>query len=740
MLTSVCRRRVARFSLSTLIAAVGLGALAAAPAAAALPGSVYTMSNEAAGNGIVVFNRTATGALTQVAEVASGGNGGVNSPPFGGDHLDSQGSVELSDDGHLLFAVNAGSDSLSSFVVLPGGSVQLVSTVPTGDYPISVDSRSGLVYVLNEGELGPTDDASEGTIQGYTVSPGGTLTALPGSVEPLSVTGNENAVPAQIAFDNTGRTLTVTHRAPLPLGFPFNLPGSSRIDTFVLNADGTPGPAVVNAAVGDVPNDFAPFGFAFDPSNRLLVTNAFGPSISSYAINTTTGALTFIPGGNTTVPGTFAPCWIAITPDGRFAFLSNTGSDDITRLSIATDGTTTVLGTTALPGAGSAADIVLSPDGRFLTVLSVVAANLGPPPAADTSQADTYAVGTDGSLTLLADGQTPATLAGGVTGLAASAADATPPDTTITAGPADGSSTNDTTPAFSFAAVPATEPNPTFTCSVDGGAAVACSSPFATPALANGPHTFSVAATDFGGNTDATPATRTFTVDTVAPDTTINAGPANGSTITDRTPTFGFTASEAGSSFRCRVDGGALAPCTTPFTTPTLGAGAHSFAVAAVDAAGNADATPATRAFTVQIKRPQPGCPVSGAQRVGTNANNTLNGTAAANVIFGLGGNDIINGRGGRDCLYGGSGRDRLNGGAGGDRLFGNSGNDRLTDTSGRDVFSAGAGTDRINARDSTRAGRRLRDTVRCGAGRRDLALVDRRDTVSRDCEIVLRR
>jgi Ca2+-binding RTX toxin-like protein len=72
--------------------------------------------------------------------------------------------------------------------------------------------------------------------------------------------------------------------------------------------------------------------------------------------------------------------------------------------------------------------------------------------------------------------------------------------------------------------------------------------------------------------------------------------------------------------------------------------------------------------------------------------------------------------------------------------MSGDTGNDRLTDNRGRDVFDGGSGTDRINSRDVTRANRRQRDTVRCGTGRRDVAHVDRRDNVSRDCERVFRR
>jgi hypothetical protein len=91
--------------------------------------------------------------------------------------------------------------------------------------------------------------------------------------------------------------------------------------------------------------------------------------------------------------------------------------------------------------------------------------------------------------------------------------DTTPPQTTITGGPAPGSTTADRTPTFTFSS---SEASSTFLCRYDTKAFVACSGPGAsdTPstALTAGQHTFAVKATDKAKNVDATPATRTFTV------------------------------------------------------------------------------------------------------------------------------------------------------------------------------------------------------------------------------------
>ncbi len=88
-------------------------------------------------------------------------------------------------------------------------------------------------------------------------------------------------------------------------------------------------------------------------------------------------------------------------------------------------------------------------------------------------------------------------------------------------------------------------------------------------------------------------------VDTIAPDTTIDSGPAEASTILSHTPSFGFSSDDPPSSFQCSVDGDAFAACASPQTTVTLSAGAHSFSVRATDAAGNVDPTPASRTFTI---------------------------------------------------------------------------------------------------------------------------------------------
>ena len=176
-------------------------------------------------------------------------------------------------------------------------------------------------------------------------------------------------------------------------------------------------------------------------------------------------------------------------------------------------------------------------------------------------------------------------------------ADRRPPQTQFDSGPSG--VTPDSTPTFNFSA---DEPGSSFECRVDSGALASCSSPHTTISLSDGEHMISVRAIDAAGNIDAIPATRTFTVDTHPPETTLNSGPSG--LTPDSTPTFEFNADEPGSSFECRVDSGAFTSCSSPHTTTSLSDGEHTIYVRATDAVGNVDASPATRTFTVDTVAP----------------------------------------------------------------------------------------------------------------------------------------
>src|SRR5262249_50107716 len=152
--------------------------------------------------------------------------------------------------------------------------------------------------------------------------------------------------------------------------------------------------------------------------------------------------------------------------------------------------------------------------------------------------------------------------------------------TTIDSGPSGAVASANASFTFS-----ATKPGSVFECGLDSAPFITCSSPASYSGLAQGSHTFQVRALDSAGNVDPTPASRTWTIDTIPPDTAITSGPPALSNST--AATFGFSATEPGSTFDCKLDAGSFTTCTSPTTYSGLAAGAHTFQVRAGDAAGN---------------------------------------------------------------------------------------------------------------------------------------------------------
>jgi hypothetical protein len=162
--------------------------------------------------------------------------------------------------------------------------------------------------------------------------------------------------------------------------------------------------------------------------------------------------------------------------------------------------------------------------------------------------------------------------------------DVTAPNTTFTSGPSG--ATNDNTPVFAFRS----EPDATFECRIDAGAWQKCASPVTTTPLPDGPHSFAVRATDAVFNVEPAPATRSFTVDTAAPNATITKKPPK--RFFKKRIKFKFSVSEPGARLQCNLDGRGWRTCQPTYRF-NVKAGKHRIQVRAVDRAGNADPTPA---------------------------------------------------------------------------------------------------------------------------------------------------
>jgi hypothetical protein len=177
--------------------------------------------------------------------------------------------------------------------------------------------------------------------------------------------------------------------------------------------------------------------------------------------------------------------------------------------------------------------------------------------------------------------------------------DVTPPPVPVLSG-VPASPTGATGASIGFTS---SEAGATFRCSVDGATATPCTSPAVLSSLADGPHTFSVAAVDGVGNA-STPATATWTVDTSPPPVpVVTTGPAALTNAT--TATFEVFEADPTATLACSLDGAAYAPCTSPVTYTALSEATHTFDVKALDELGN-PASATQWAWEVDVTAPAP--------------------------------------------------------------------------------------------------------------------------------------
>lgn len=295
---------------------------------------LYTESNAVSGNTIIGFTQKSDGSLINRNEYASGGYGS-------GAGLGSQGALCISRDMNLLFAVNAGSSTISSFRIRPNGSLQLLFTLSSnGLLPRSLTLYGNLLYVLNE---------QSSAICGFTVEPNGFFTKIKGSEHSLS---GLNVDAPQISFQPDGKALYVTEKA------------TNLIDKFTVDNAGAITSVTYTMSTGVTP-------FSFDYSWRakaMIVTNAANGfsgagSCTSYKTNGS-GGLKAVNGA----VGNFetSPCWVATAKYGSFAFVSNTGTNNISSYYIDTDGALTLLKPVAGQDGTKPIDIVVSEDNRYV--------------------------------------------------------------------------------------------------------------------------------------------------------------------------------------------------------------------------------------------------------------------------------------------------------------------------------------------------------------------------------------
>jgi hypothetical protein len=325
-------------NVRTKIAAAGLGGAAATalltfgagPAAAASTHhhshdqdghghAVFVEANDPNGNSIAVYDRNPDGTLTSAGRYATGGRGGVLAGSVV-DHLASQGALTYDAERGLLYAVNAGSNTVTVFGVHNDRLQRLDVVGSGGTFPVSVTVHRGIVYVLNARD--------GGSIQGFAQL-GTRLVRIPTwhralGLDPTATPEFVNT-PGQVAFTPKGDQLVVTTKS-----------NGNQIDVFHIDAFG--GPSATPTVTPDPAG--VPFAVAFDRTGRIDVAEAGPNAVASFALHPD-GTLTLV---NRVATGQAATCWIVDT--GSHLYADNAGSGSVSRFDV-TNGGIVERGTTA---------------------------------------------------------------------------------------------------------------------------------------------------------------------------------------------------------------------------------------------------------------------------------------------------------------------------------------------------------------------------------------------------------
>ncbi|MGO9342370.1 MAG: lactonase family protein [Acidimicrobiales bacterium] len=340
--------------------------------------SVFVQTDSTSGNQIDVYDQAPTG-LTFAGSYGTGGKGGVESGAVV-DDLASQSSLVYDPGSSTLYAVNAGSNTISVFFVW-GDRLFLLQVLPSGgEFPVSIAVRGNLVYVLNAG--------GAGSVQGYGRF-GPFLFPIPHASQSLNLSNtnppNYLMGPGQVGFTPDGRQLIVTTKA-----------SGSNIDVFSVGFFGSLSPPVVNASSSPVP-----FSFVFAPDGSLVVAEALHSTVSTYVVN---------PNGTLSAEASLADgqgalCWIT-TAQG-VDYVANAGSNDLSAYRVGPGGSLSLVGSTgvvATTGAGPI-DMAASPGGQYLYA-----------EAGGAGAVDEFAVNSNGNLSAIGS----VTITPGIEGIATS--------------------------------------------------------------------------------------------------------------------------------------------------------------------------------------------------------------------------------------------------------------------------------------------------------------------------------
>ena len=324
-------------------------------------------------NAVIAYRRTADGRVTEIGSFKTGGTGLANPQGLLGPD-DSDKEVIASPDGHLLFAVNQGSNSVAVFRVRRDGSLDLVNDRAVGSggtEPVSLSIAHGRLYVVNRGdEVQGQSGTIAPTITVFEIGPRGILRQDVHATTTLPL----GLSPSQLLVSSRSNLAFLDTFTPPPLN---NVPGANEVVPYRIAADGK----LVPVAGGGVGAPVTPpllLGLAEHPSRNIIYAGLTGAG--------QVGVFAYDGGGNLTLTGTApvqgaAPCWSLVSPDGKLLYTVDTGTNSVGVFSLADPlhpaqiqefvlgGPQNPTGDPAAPRATTDFEFALDPTGKALYVI-----------------------------------------------------------------------------------------------------------------------------------------------------------------------------------------------------------------------------------------------------------------------------------------------------------------------------------------------------------------------------------
>lgn len=408
-----------------------------------IEGAVYTMTNGLLANEVAAFAFNPGGQLALIGNFPTGGLGSTEFD--GGEGLDpliSADSIIVTDE-ECLICVNAGSDTITSFLIEDDFSLTKVSTINSGGVgPNSLAYSNGRVFVSNIDRDGfalgdPTvprgEPNDEGNVTGFTINANGILTPIAGSTFDL-----DNR-PANIGFSTDGTRLIVTSITAGSAALP-EAGGANSVVVLDVDADGAVLGLVGSATGTQVGNvDERNLGSAIDFDIAVIGGREFVVVTEAREFNSAGGppALPALQSGSVSVYELLADgsleetmqdfalgdplgsafdqanqlttCWIDFGIDGSTFYVSNAISATISRLTLQGDGTLVLNELVAAAGVSGFStggttgpevfgttdgfiDLDVTPDGLYLYQLEGLSGAIS-----------AYAINDDNTLTLVQD-------------------------------------------------------------------------------------------------------------------------------------------------------------------------------------------------------------------------------------------------------------------------------------------------------------------------------------------------